>query len=89
MKSKSLILTVPKIEIQTTFQNELIHLQLQSDVFVKSVELSSIDIEGFFSDNFFNLFPGEPVKVQFQPKKSGGKKPPHFQIRSLFDTLDK
>ncbi|HIB96648.1 MAG TPA: glycoside hydrolase family 2 protein [Candidatus Marinimicrobia bacterium] len=89
VKSKSLILTEPKIEIQTTFQNELIHLQLQSDVFVKSVELSSIDIEGFFSDNFFNLFPGEPVKVQFQPKKSGGKKPPHFQIRSLFDTLDK
>jgi beta-mannosidase len=87
--AKPLKLIEPNIQIETTFQDTLIQLHLKSDAFAKSVELSTLDIEGTFSDNFFNLFPDEPVQVQFLPKNPVEKKLPYFQIRSLYDVLDK
>ena len=47
------------------------------------------NIGGTFSDNFFNLFPDEPVQVQFLPKNPVDNKLPYFQIRSLYDAHDK
>jgi beta-mannosidase len=89
VKAKSLKLIEPNIQIETTIQDTLIQVHLKSDAFAKSVELSTLDLEGTFSDNFFNLFPDEPVQVQFLPKNSVENKLPYFQIRSLYDVLDK
>ena len=87
--AKSLKLIEPNIQIETTFQDIFIQIHLKSDAFAKSVELSTLVNKGTFSDNFFNLFPDEPVQVQFLPKNPVENKLPYFQIRSLYDVLDK
>ena len=89
VKAKSLKLIEPNIQIETTIQDTLIQIHVKSNAFAKSVELSALDIGGTFSDNFFNLFPDEPVQVQFLPKNPVDNKLPYFQIRSLYDAHDK
>ena len=89
VKAKSLKLIEPNIQIETTIQDTLIQIHVKSNAFAKSVELSTLDIGGTFSDNFFNLFPDEPVQVQFLPKNPVDNKLPYFQIRSLYDAHDK
>lgn len=37
---------------------------LESDVFARGVFLSIEGIDNFFSDNYFDLLPGEPIKIQ-------------------------
>jgi beta-mannosidase len=42
---------------------------LSSPALVKNLYLSLDDVEGFFSDNYFDLLPRQPVVVQFKPAK--------------------
>ena len=43
-------------------------IKISADKFVKGVYLSFGDIEGHFSDNYFDLLPGESKLVHFIPK---------------------
>ena len=42
-------------------------LTLSSPVLVKNLCLETTDIDGLFSDNYFDLLPGEPKQVRFTP----------------------
>ena len=42
-------------------------IALTSPVLVKNLHLSLDDADGFFSDNYFDLLPGKPAIVHFQP----------------------
>ncbi|MDO3408815.1 glycoside hydrolase family 2 TIM barrel-domain containing protein [Saccharibacillus sp. CPCC 101409] len=44
---------------------------LQTDALAKQVWLSA-EAEGVFTDNFFDLIPGEPVTVEFQARRPDG-----------------
>jgi beta-mannosidase len=47
-------------------------LILETDTYVKSVELSIPDVSGaVFSDNYFDLFPGQIKRVGIIERKNG------------------
>ena len=43
---------------------------LSSPVLVKNLYLSLDEIDGFFSDNYFDLMPGATRLVRFKPEKT-------------------
>ena len=72
--------------------------EISANTFVKSVELYSLQ-EGNFSENGFDLFPGETIRVAFNKfdvdafaPGMGDKKnytDPHIMARSLNDFITK
>lgn len=77
VKPKDLKLTKPNINIKKL--DELTY-QITSDVLAKDVFLSA-DEDVFFSDNFFDVLPGEKVTIKLD------KPVRHVKVKSLFDTL--
>ncbi len=75
---KDLHLTKPTIEIKKI--DDLTY-RVSSNVLAKNVYLSSIG-ETFFSDNYFDLLPGQPVEIKLN------KPVQNIDAKSLFDTLD-
>lgn len=77
VKPKDLQLTQPNIQL--TKINELTY-EITTDVLAKNVYLSAVE-EVFFSDNYFDILPGQKVIIKLsKPVKS-------VKIKSLFDTL--
>ena len=60
----------PKADIQTTAvpAGDGYDVTIQSDVFARGVFLSIDGIDNFFSDNYFDLLPGEPVTIHVTTK---------------------
>ncbi|MNW68754.1 hypothetical protein D3C74_476020 [compost metagenome] len=62
---------------------------VSSDVLARGVYLTAEE-EGIFSDNFFDLLPGEPKTVQFSLRGSGEQDfipaaPKGLEVRSMAD----
>lgn len=51
------------IKLQSVAVADGYEVTLESDVFARGVFLSIEGIDNFFSDNYFDLLPGEPVKI--------------------------
>ena len=64
---KNLTLPTPQISIDAVKVRNGYKLTVSADKFAKAVYLSS-RIEGFFSDNYFDLFPGKPVELDFRTR---------------------
>lgn len=60
-------------------------IELQSNAFARDVYLS-IDQEGFFSDNYFNLLPGKKKTIQFIPKEKIDDFGQGLKVVSLVDS---
>ena len=54
--------------------------------FAKDVYLSTDEIEGFFSDNYFDLIPGVAKRITFQPKNKIDGIEGKIKVISLFDS---
>ncbi|MCR4440033.1 MAG: hypothetical protein QHJ34_11405 [bacterium] len=61
-----------------------------SDVLARHVYLSTAEADGFFSDNFFDVLPGETVRVSFTPRGPLGLEEFKQQLRavSLVDAFE-
>ena len=66
---KDLDLPAPKIKIAVTEIADGYRLKLFSDQLAKNVHLSIDELEGFFSDNYFDLLPGQSMEVKFSCDK--------------------
>lgn len=44
-------------------------ISLRSDKLAKHVFLSSDEHEGFFTENYFHLLPGQTVEIEFQSEE--------------------
>ena len=42
-------------------------------------------MRGIFTDNFFDLLPGEIVKIEFEPLDNENNNEPIFALNSLFN----
>jgi len=62
-KEKDLGLPRCAFQAKAEVKNDIAYITIQSDQFARSVFLESDLTAGNFSDNFFDLFPGEPVTV--------------------------
>jgi beta-mannosidase len=82
---KDMLLSRPKIEVTDVTTGEESFITLKSDVLAKNVYLSYPNVEGFFSDNYFDIIPGEVKKVTFTPKRKTEEKRQTIQVKSLFD----
>jgi beta-mannosidase len=65
---KDLALPKPAIKTTVTTVGDDIAVGLTSPTLVKNLCLSH-DVEGRFSDNYFDMLPNEPVIVRFTPAK--------------------
>ena len=63
-----------------------LQIRLTSDLLAKNVVLSC-DVEGHFSDNYFDLIPNEPRIVHFIPASTRDVPDDEFRILQLADVL--
>ncbi|WP_307214431.1 beta-mannosidase [Paenibacillus tundrae] len=89
--SKDIGLKPAQIQVKEVKENDTVHLVLESDVLAKQVWISS-EAEGVFSDNFFDLIPGIPVKVKFTSRaglqdSSAVSSAGTIQVRSMADFI--
>ncbi|WP_128104417.1 glycoside hydrolase family 2 protein [Paenibacillus sp. DCT19] len=85
--SKDIGLKQAQIQVKEVKENDTVYLELESDVLAKQVWISS-EAEGVFSDNFFDLIPGIPVKVKFTSRaglqdSSAASSAGSIQVRSM------
>lgn len=89
--SKDIGLKLAQIQVKEVKENDTVYLVLESDVLAKQVWISS-EAEGIFSDNFFDLIPGIPVKVKFTSRAglqdtSAASSAGTIQVRSMADFI--
>jgi beta-mannosidase len=82
---KDLNLPVPSIEKSVTATPEGYTVRLTCDKLVKNVFLSTT-VKGEFSDNYFDMLPGESVEVKFTSTKRNPKMADLIIVKSLVDT---
>lgn len=88
---KDMKLTKAKIEITEVEGSEGAKFHLKTSVLAKQVWLDS-NQEGIFSDNFFDLIPGESKEVSFFARRGGEQafelaNPGELKIRSMSDFI--
>jgi beta-mannosidase len=77
----------PAIDVQVTPADGAFRISLHGDRFAKDVALSVPGIDGFFSDNFFDLLPGEEAVIAFQTDQTTDAESirQRLQVRTLAD----
>jgi beta-mannosidase len=88
---KELELPDPAIEFQVAPADGAARITLESESFAKDVALTVPGIDGFFSDNFFDLLPGEETVITFRPHETIDVEVirERLQLRTLADALRK
>ena len=82
---KNLILPRPKIVSKFDRIGKSWKITLKTDVLAKDVYLNFDGIEGFFSDNYFDLLPGKTKQLTFTPKNNLTELP-KLSFMSLIDS---
>ncbi len=85
VEPKDLRLTPPNISTTISKSDKGYRIQLDTDVFAKAVYLQ-IDRDGFFTDNFFDLLPGENKELVFETEETISDFKDRLRIRSLVDS---
>lgn len=92
VNDKDLRLHHPTISVKEVEGSSGTTFVLESNVLARHVWLSA-EVEGFYSDNDFDLIPGIPVTVSFSRRDNGEQafvpdKPGQFEVRSMADCID-
>ncbi|MEI6555390.1 MAG: glycoside hydrolase family 2 protein, partial [Paludibacter sp.] len=82
---KNLQLPKPTITSTVLKKGDVWEITLKSDVLAKDVYMNFAGIEGFFSDNYFDLIPGVTRKITFMPKDKAFL-PVKLELISLVDS---
>ncbi|SFD37888.1 beta-mannosidase [Bacillus sp. OV194] len=86
VSGKDILLKNPSITVTEISENEL---KLETNTLAKQVWLSS-ETEGVFTDNYFDLIPGVPKKVQFLAMEQGEfvlSNPGEVVVQSMADFI--
>jgi beta-mannosidase len=78
-------LSKPDISANVTLVDGLCTIALKSNVLVKDLYLNFEGVEGFFSDNYFDLLPGTTQQITFKTKEKI-KNMPKLTMMSLVDS---
>jgi len=84
---KNLQLSKSNIISRIEKKDEKWEISLNTDMLAKNVYLNFAGIEGFFSDNYFDLLPGKECKVVFTPKDRS-LMPAKLELISLVDSYN-
>jgi len=83
---KALELPAPLIAPSVEAIAGAFRIQLRSEVLAKNVYLQVADVDGFFSDNYFDLLPGETKTLTFRTGTQVDDLPQRLQITTLVDS---
>ncbi|WP_430809914.1 MULTISPECIES: beta-mannosidase [unclassified Carboxylicivirga] len=84
--AKDLTLPTPQLTAEVEKIAEGYKITVSTDKLAKNVYLSYDDAEGWFSDNYFDLLPGQSQTLVFETKANINKLKEKLLIRSLQDT---
>ncbi|WP_199614159.1 beta-mannosidase [Paenibacillus alkalitolerans] len=90
VSSKDIKLLTPAITVSEEAGSDSTRFTLETDVLAKQVWISA-EVEGIFTDNYFDLIPGIPKTVQFLSRQDGGNagfvpsSPGKLTVRSMAD----
>lgn len=89
--SKDLALKQAAIQVTEVQESDGSYVVLESDTLAKQVWIST-EAEGVFSDNFFDLIPGIPVKVKFTSREGlqhagAASETGTIEVRSMADFI--
>ncbi|HJU56275.1 MAG TPA: glycoside hydrolase family 2 protein [Pyrinomonadaceae bacterium] len=65
---KNLSIPAPQIGTEVVRTRRGFRVAMTSDKFARAVYLSLTNGDGFFSDNYFDILPGQQVEVEFRPR---------------------
>ena len=85
--SKKLILPKAKISLKVEQVNDGYQLTLNSGKLAKN-DLIGTETDGFFSENYFDLLPGENKTILFKTQSILDDPQGAFRVKSLVDTYD-
>ncbi len=80
---KELNVPAPNVEYEVSKTENGFDIQVSTGKLAKNVYFQLDGEEGFFSDNFFDLLPGETKTVNLQTTISGGKLKEALSVRTL------
>lgn len=83
---KDLALPNAKIEHKITKTETGFTIELSTDKLAKNVYLTADAEDGFFSDNYFDLLPGRPVRISYTTKNTSADLEKVLKITSLVDS---
>lgn len=82
---KALELEKPEIGVESNRKGEAFEILLTTNRLAKNVYLQCENMEGFFSDNYFDMLPGKDYLVMFHPAGSSDERP-DLSVISLVDS---
>ncbi len=82
---KDLELPQPEIKMDVVSGSNSVEITVSTDKLAKNIYLTT-EAEGFFSDNYFDLLPGETRTVTFKPEGEVDSESLQFNIISLVDS---
>jgi len=82
-QAKNLELPEPDIQYELKQQGNQITVRLTTDVLARNIRLQFEGVEGRFSDNYFDLLPGEFKTVSFEPVDYADLEGERLKIKSL------
>ena len=80
---KNILLPKPEVKFEINTVEGGFEITLNTDKLAKNLYMTIGDEEGFFSDNYFDLITGQPVKVKLETKLTKEKLQEVFEIQTL------
>jgi beta-mannosidase len=84
---KDVLLPKPEVKFEINGADGGYEITLSTDKLAKNLYMTIGDEEGFFSDNYFDLLPGQTVKVKLETNLDKEKLQEVFAIRTLDDAF--
>ena len=83
VKPKELKLPIPEIDFNYEILGTRYVISIYSKTFVHELHILCENMRGIFTDNFFDLLPGEIIKIEFEPVDNDNEDQPIFTLNSL------
>ncbi|MDA3868198.1 MAG: glycoside hydrolase family 2 protein [Salinivirgaceae bacterium] len=84
---KDILLPKPEVKYEINNIQDGYEITLITDKLAKNLYMTIGNEEGFFSDNYFDLIPGQTVKVKLETKLSRDKFNTVFKLQTLVETF--
>ncbi|WP_217651621.1 beta-mannosidase [Mariniphaga anaerophila] len=84
---KELDIPHPQVDYSITKTDSGFDIELKTDKLAKNVYLQIADEKGFFSDNYFDMLPGEKLTVSLETEMSEEKLSEALTVRTLDDAF--
>ena len=87
-RPKYLSIPSPKFDYKIERVRGMYVITIKSKSFLCQVHLISIKVRGVFSDNYFEMLPGEVQMIDFEPSENKELKKSDLRVRTLYEMMN-